>query len=83
MEDGKKNNIPTERKMDKQNIRLTPWSRQQNQDNKIKTRRSVGRPKRRWEDDTNEFMRPGETKYERKYDLKNNSSRMTEAKKLS
>ena len=31
-------------------------------DNKIKTRRLVGRPKRRWEDDINEFMKPGEVK---------------------
>ena len=31
-------------------------------DNKIKTRRLVGRPKRRWEDDINEFIKPGETK---------------------
>ena len=49
-------------------------------DSKIKTRRSAGRPKRRWEDDIYEFMRPGETKDERKDDLKNNSSWMTEAK---
>ena len=47
---------------------------------KVKTRRLAGRPKRRWEDDINEFMRSGETKDERKYDLMNNSSWMTEAK---
>ena len=49
-------------------------------DNKIKTRRLVGRPKRRWEDDINEFIRPGDTKEGKKYDLTNNDSWMTEAK---
>ena len=50
-------------------------------DNKIKTRRPVGRPKRRWEDDVNEFLKPQETKGKEKYDLTNNNSWMTEAKK--
>ena len=31
-------------------------------DNKIRTRRMVGRPKRRWEDDIDEFTKPGEKK---------------------
>ena len=31
-------------------------------DNRIKTRRMVGRPKRRWEDDINEFLKPGKVK---------------------
>ena len=35
-------------------------------DNKIKTRRLVGRPKRRWEDDINEFIKPGDTKKKEK-----------------
>ena len=49
-------------------------------DNKIKkTRRLVGRPKRRWEDDIFEFLiKPGEVKERTKYDLMNNSW-MTEA----
>ena len=54
-------------------------------DNKIKTRRLVGRPKRRWEDDITEFIRPGETTGEtrkgNKCDFMNNNSWMTEAKK--
>ena len=50
-------------------------------DNKIKTRRLVGRPKRRWEDDINEFIKPGEVGERTKYDLMNNNSWMTEAKK--
>ena len=50
-------------------------------DNNIKTRRLVGRPKRRWEDDINEFTKPGETKEGKKFDLTNNNSWMIEAKK--
>ena len=49
--------------------------------NKIKTRRLVGRPKRRLEDDINEFTKPGETKEGNKYDFMNNNNWMTEAKK--
>ena len=41
----------------------------------------LGRPKRRWEDDINEFLKPEETKGKEKYDLTNNNSWMTEAKK--
>ena len=51
-------------------------------DNKIKTRKPVGRPKRRWEHDINEFLKPEETKGKEKYDLTDNNSWMTEAKKL-
>ena len=51
-------------------------------DNKIKTKRLVGRPKRRWEDDLNEFIKPGETKERKKYDLMNNNNNwVMEAKK--
>ena len=35
LEDGRENCITSERKMDKQNIRLAPWSRQQNQNTKM------------------------------------------------
>ena len=49
-------------------------------DNKIKTRRMVGRPKRRWEDDINEFIKPEETKERIKYDLTNNNNWVMEAK---
>ena len=43
-------------------------------DNSIKTRRQVGRPKRRWEDDFNEFLKTDETQEKTKYDLMNNNS---------
>ena len=46
----------------------------------IKTRRQVGRPKRRWEDDLNEFMKTEEGQEKDKYDLKNNNSWMDEIK---
>ena len=49
-------------------------------DNRTKTRRSVGRPKRRWEDDINECIKPGETNERIKYDLMNNSNWVMEAK---
>ena len=38
-------------------------------DNSIKTRRQVGRHKRRWEDDFNEFLKTDETQEKTKYDL--------------
>ena len=41
-------------------------------DNKIKTNRCVGRPRKRWEDDINEFWRPEETDDTKGNDLKNN-----------
>ena len=47
-------------------------------DDRINTRRMVGRPKRRWEDDINEFIKPGDTK--EKYDLMKNNNWMMEAK---
>ena len=50
-------------------------------DNSIRTRRQVGRPKRRWEDDFNEFLKTDETQAKTKYDLMNNNSWMMEAKK--
>ena len=50
-------------------------------DDTIKTRSLVGRPKRRWEDDINEFFKPDETNGKEKYGLTNNNSWMTEAKK--
>ena len=48
-------------------------------DNEIKTKRLVGRPNRWWEDDINEFIRPGETKEGKKTTLTNNNSWMMEA----
>ena len=50
-------------------------------DNKIKTRRQVGRPKRRWEDDINEFIKPGEVKETAKHNFMNSNSWMMKAKK--
>ena len=42
------------------------------QDNKIRTSRSVGRPRKRWEDDINEFLRSEETEEAKGNDLRNN-----------
>ena len=50
-------------------------------DDTIKTRRPVGRPKRRWEDDINEFLKPDETNGKEKYDRTNINSWMTEVAK--
>ena len=50
-------------------------------DNSIGTRRQVGRPKRRREDDFNEFPKTDETQGKTKYDLMNNKSWMMEAKR--
>ena len=49
-------------------------------DTSIKTRRQVGRPKRKWEDDLSEFMKTEEGQEKDKYDLKNNNSWMEEIK---
>ena len=43
----------------------------------------MGRPKRRWEDDLNEFLKTDETKEKTKYDLMNSNSWMTEAIKYT
>ena len=40
----------------------------------IKTRRQVGRPKKRWEDDLNEFFKTDETQERTRYDLMKNNS---------
>ena len=47
-------------------------------DNNIKARRQVGRPKRRWEDDLNEFVKIEEGHGNDRYDLKNNNNWMKE-----
>ena len=47
-------------------------------DNTIRARRQVGRPKRRWEDDLNEFMKTEEGHEKERYALKNNNSWMKE-----
>ena len=47
----------------------------------IKTRRQVGRPKRRWEDDFHEFLKTEETQERTKFDLMNNNGWMIEAAK--
>ena len=46
----------------------------------IGTRRQVGRPKKRWEDDLNEFMKTEEGQDRAKFDLMNNNSWMDEIK---
>ena len=43
-------------------------------DTSIRARRLVGRPKRRWEDDLNEFMKTEEEQDGERNDLKNNNS---------
>ena len=47
-------------------------------DTSIKTRRHVGRPRRRWEDDLDEFMKTEEGQDKNIYVLKNNNSWMEE-----
>ena len=47
-------------------------------DTTLRTKRSVGRPKRRWEDDLNEFTKTEEDHEKAQYDLKNNNSWMDE-----
>ena len=42
-------------------------------DTSIRARRQVGRPKRIWEDDLNEFMKTEERQEKDRYDLKNNN----------
>ena len=49
-------------------------------DTTIRTRRQVGRTKRRWEDDLNEFTKTEEGQDKAKYDLLNNNSWMNEIK---
>ena len=44
----------------------------------IRARRQVGRPRRRWDDDLNEFMKTEEEQEKDKYDLKNNNSWLEE-----
>ena len=45
-------------------------------DNSIRTRRQVGRPKKRWEDGFHEFLKTDETQGKTKYDLMNHNSWM-------
>ena len=47
-------------------------------DTSIRARRQVGRSKRRWEDDLNEFMKTEEGQGKVKYDLNNNNRWMDE-----
>ena len=49
-------------------------------DNCIKTNRSVGRPRKRWEDEINEFIQTEETEEYRGNDLKNNDSWLLQPK---
>ena len=50
-------------------------------DNKIRTNKSVGKPRKRWEDDINEFLRPEETEGAKRNDLRNNYTWKMHAKK--
>ena len=47
---------------------------------KYKTYRAVGRPKRRWEDEINEFLKPEETETPTGNDMKNNNTWIKVAK---
>ena len=47
-------------------------------DTSIRARRQVGRSKRRWEHDLNEFIKTEEGQGKNKYDLKNNNRWMDE-----
>ena len=40
-------------------------------DNKIRTNRPIERPRKRWEDDINNFLRPEETEEAKGRDLRN------------
>ena len=50
-------------------------------DTSIRAGRQIGRPKRRWEDDLNEFLKMEGSQEKTKNDLMNNNSWMAEAKK--
>ena len=58
------------------NKRVFEW--QTGLDTTLRTKRSLGRPKRRWEDDLNEFTKTEENHEKAQYDLKNNNSWMDE-----
>ena len=58
------------------NKRVFDW--QPGLDPTLHPKRSVGRPKRRWEDDLNEFTGTEEGKDKAQYELKNNNSWMNE-----
>ena len=58
------------------NKRVFDW--QPGLDPTLHPKRSVGRPKRRWEDDLNEFTGTEEEKDKAQYELKNNNSWMNE-----
>ena len=58
------------------NKRVFEW--QPGLDPSLHPKRSVGRPKRRWEDDLNEFTRTEEDQEKAQYELKNNNSWMKE-----
>ena len=49
-------------------------------DTSIKTGRQIGRPKRRWEDDLNEFLKMDGSQERTKNDLTNNNGWMVEEK---
>ena len=65
--------LPQERRTSK----ITEWN--PGLDNKIKTNRSVGRPRKRWEDEINEQLREEETAEAKGSDLKNYDTRKNHA----
>ena len=60
------------------NKRVFQW--QPGLDPTLRTKRSVGRPKRRWEDDLNEFTKTEEGHDKAQYEFKNSNSWMNEIK---
>ena len=76
MENGTKNHYFTSKK--RWNKRVFEW--QPGLDPTLRTKRSVGRPKRRWEDDLNEFTKTEEGHEKAQCELENNNSWMNEIK---
>ena len=63
------------------------WSRKISEwnpglDSGVKTNRPVGRPKKRWEDEINDFVKEEETEETKGNDQKNNDTWIHQAKKL-
>ena len=75
MEDGTKNHRFTPVKMEQKRFEWQPGL-----DPTLHTKRSVGRPKRRCEDDLNEFTETEEGHDKAQYEFKNNNSWMNEIK---
>ena len=76
VEIGNENRFKPRRKIDRKAATLNPGLSIETK----KTNRKVGRPKKRWEDDINQFVKPDETEEKRGSDLKNNDTWLKAAK---